>query len=74
MQISTARWAVASFVAGLAILAILSLPLVAVCGRGTDTFRHAFLTVGGVVVASLLVMVVALDLFEERPRRGPFPR
>jgi hypothetical protein len=73
MKISTGRWAVASFVGGIAAVAVASLPVVAVCaGLGDDSFRHAFVTVAAVVVASLLVIVVALDLFEERPRRGPF--
>jgi hypothetical protein len=73
MRISTRRWAVASFVAGIATIAVASLPVVAVCvGARTDSFRHAFLTVAAVVVTALLVVVVALDLFDERPRRGPF--
>jgi hypothetical protein len=73
MKISTGRWAVASFVGGIATIAVASLPVVAVCvGLGDASFRRAFLTVAAVLVASLLVIVVALDLFEERPRRGPF--
>jgi hypothetical protein len=73
MKISTGRWAVASFVGGIATIAVAALPVVAMCaGAGGDSFRRAFLTVAAVVVASLLVIVVTLDLFEERPRRGPF--
>jgi hypothetical protein len=73
MKISTGRWAVANFVGGIATIAVAALPVVAVCvGAGGDSFRRAFLTVAAIVVASLLVVVVTLDLFEERPRRGPF--
>jgi hypothetical protein len=74
MKLSTGRWAVASFVGGIATIGVAALPVVAVCaGAGGDSFRRAFVTVAAVVVASLLVVIVALDLFEERPRRGPFP-
>jgi len=68
---STTRWAVASFFAGVAGLALVALALVAVCAGGTSVaFRQAFLAAAIVVVGCTLVVTVALDLLDERRRRG----
>jgi hypothetical protein len=70
VQISTFRWAIASFLAGVAALALGSIPLVAVCvGAGGEAFERAAFV--GVVVAAacLLVVVVTLDVLGARGRR-----
>ncbi len=69
MNGSTGRWAVASFVAGLAVLALASLPVVAICfGRGEE-LRHAAFVVVLILVTAALVVVATLDLLGERERR-----
>lgn len=70
MEISVLRWAIASFLTGVAALAFGSIPLVALCvGASSDTFDHAALAALIVAVGCLLLVVVALDLLGERARR-----
>lgn len=74
MEISTLRWAVVSFLGGVAALALLSIPLVAVCfGAGGASFDRAALTAGLVAGACLVVVVIALDLLGARARRTAAP-
>lgn len=73
MEISTLRWAVVSFLGGVAALALLSIPLVAVClGAGGASFDRAALT-AGLVAGACLVVVIALDLLGARARRTAAP-
>jgi hypothetical protein len=75
VEISTLRWTIASFCGGVCLLALASVPLVAVCaGAGSASFRHA--AVAAVVVAAvcLLAVVVALDLLGARARRSALPQ
>ena len=65
---STARWAVASFVGGIALLALAALPLVAALGDG-ETLRRTALAVVIVVVAAAFVVVADLDVLGARGRR-----
>ena len=64
---STASWAVASFSAGVALLALAALPFTAALAGGETLRRTAF---GAVVVVGLcaVVVVVALDLLGARAR------
>jgi len=77
VEISTFRWAMASFIAGVGALALASIPLVAVCaGVGTVAFRQAGLAALVVAAGCLLVVVLTLDLLGARvgrdaPRRRP---
>jgi hypothetical protein len=71
VEISTLRWAIASFLGGVFALALGSIPLLAYCaGAGSPAFGHAALVSGGVATACLLMVVVALDLLGARARRN----
>ena len=70
VKISTFRWAIASFLAGVGSLALASIPLVAVCaGAGTVAFRQAVLAALVVAAGCLLVVVLTLDLLGARAGR-----
>jgi hypothetical protein len=66
-SVSTGRWAVASFSAGVALLALTALPFTAWLA-GSETFRQTAFAVVVIVVACGLVIVVALDLLGARGR------
>jgi peptidoglycan/LPS O-acetylase OafA/YrhL len=71
VEISVLRWAVASFLGCVGVLALASIPLVAVCvGAGSPHFRHAALAAVLVAAACLLGVVLALDLLGARARRN----
>ena len=69
---STARWAVASFSAGVALLALAALPFTATLADG-ETLRRTVLAVVIVVAAAGFVVVAALDLIGARSRRAAVP-
>jgi membrane protein implicated in regulation of membrane protease activity len=75
MEITTVRWAVASFLGGVAGLALGAIPLTAVCvGAGSVAFRHALLVAVLVVAACAVGIALALDLLGQRARRRPAGR
>jgi hypothetical protein len=70
-EISTARWAVASFVAAIGALALLSVPLAAVsAGTGSSAFGQALLVAFLVAVAAAVIVTIALDLLGARTARS----
>ena len=64
---STGRWAVASFSAGVALLALAALPFTAALAGG-ETFRRTAFAAVVVVAVCALAIVVALDLLGARSR------
>lgn len=66
---STVRWTVASFSAGIGLLALAAVVLVAALADG-EALRRTLLAVGLVVGAAALLVVVALDLLGARSRRA----
>lgn len=70
MEISILRWTIASFLGGVCVLCLASVPLVAYCaGADSTALRHAVYATVVIAFVCALVIVVALDLLGARARR-----